>query len=146
MTSKRQTAAPVAEREIFTNELPPAKTVKIQTEDAFFADAERDLKDLRSGRRRRPVATVSFESVAALLAVLTPTRNALIEVVKERGRFDSIGALAAALRRDRATVSRDVKALAEAGLLRVTEAPPRGHGRRVEISPVALRMTVELTL
>ena len=146
MTSKRQTAAPVAELGIFTNELPPPKTVKIQTEDAFFAEAERDLKDLRSGRRRRPVATVSFESVAAFLAVLTPKRNALIEAVRERGRFDSIETLAGALHRGRATVSRDVRALVAAGLLRVEKVILPGYGRRTGISPVARRLTVELTI
>lgn len=146
MASKRKTVAPVAERESFTNELPPPKTAKIQTEKAFFAEAANQMKDMRTGRRKQPVVTVNFESVAALLAVLTPKRNVLIEAVKERGRFDSIEMLAAALHRGRATVSRDVKALAEAGLLRVEKVILPGHGRRTEISPVARRLTVELTI
>ena len=146
MASKRKTAAPVAEREIFTDELPPPKTAKIQTEDVFFAEAANQMKNLRTGRRKQPVASVSFESVAAFLAVLTPKRNVLIEAVKERGRFDSIEILAAALHRGRATVSRDVKALAEAGLLRVEKVILPEHGRRTEISPAASSMTVELTI
>ena len=145
MASKRKTAAPVAEREIFTDELPPPKTAKIQTEDVFFAEAANQMKNLRTGRRKQPVASVSFESVAVFLAVLSPKRNVLIEAVKERARFHSIEMLAAALHRGRATVSRDVRALVAAGLLRVREETSRGHGRSVEVSPVARRLTVELT-
>ena len=110
------------------------------------ADIAKSLKDLRTGRRKAPVATVSFASVPALLAVLTPKRYVLIEAVKAHGSFDSIEALASVLHRDRGTVSRDLKALAEAGLLRVQEAVHAGHGRRSEISPVAQRLTVELTI
>lgn len=146
MTSKRKAAAPVVEHGIFADELPPAYTATLQTEEDFFADTAKSLRDLRTGRRKAPVATVSFASVPALLAVLTPKRYALIEAVKTRGSFDSIEALASVLHRDRGTVSRDLKALAEAGLLRVQEAVHAGHGRRSEISPVAQRLTVELTI
>jgi len=146
MASKRKTVAPVAERGIFADELPPPKTVKIQTEEAFFAEAANQMKNLRTGRRKQPVASVSFESVAVFLAVLTPKRNVLIEAVKERTRFHSIEMLAAALHRGRATVSRDVRALVAAGLLRVEKVILPGHGRRTGISPVARRLTVELTI
>lgn len=146
MASKRKTAAPVVERGIFTDELPPANVATVQAEEDFFANAAKGLKDFRTGRRMTPVATVSFASVPALLEVLTPKRYALIEAVKSHGRFDSIEALASALQRDRGAVSRDLKALAEAGLLRVQEVVHPGHGRRSAISPVAQKISVELTI
>jgi hypothetical protein len=43
-------------------------------------------------------------------------------------------------------VSRDLKALAEAGLLQIREAVSPGHGKRTEIAPVARRLHVELVL
>lgn len=104
------------------------------------------MKESREGRSTAPRATVSFESVAALLTVLTPKRYALYEVVKGHGGFDSIEALAAELHRDRATVSRDLKALADAGLLLMREAVSPGHGRRTEIAPVADKLMLELVL
>ena len=106
----------------------------------------RDLRALRSGRRSTSVVTVSFASVPTLLSVLTPKRFELIQVVKKQGRFDSIEMLAAALERDRASVSRDLKALADAGLLRVEEVVHSGHGRRSEITTVAKRLIVELRI
>jgi predicted transcriptional regulator len=143
---KRSAAKSVAEHGIFTDELPPPDGIKFQSEKDFFKEAGRDLRALRSGRRSTPVATVSFASVPALLSVLTLKRFELIQVVKKHGRFDSIEMLAATLGRDRASVSRDLKALAEAGLLRVQEVVHSGHGRRSEIAPVAKRLVVELTI
>jgi predicted transcriptional regulator len=92
------------------------------------------------------VTTVTFASISALLAVLTPKRYALVEAVKAHGSFDSIEALATAVSRDRAAVSRDLKALTEAGLLRIQEAVLPGHGRRSTIAPVARHLKVELTI
>lgn len=146
MTNKQKTAVPVAEHRIFTDESSLPTKAKIQTEEEFFQEAARELEEFRTGRRTPAIATVSFQSVAALLAVLTPKRYAIIETVKAHGRFDSIEALANELRRDRGTVSRDLKALTEAGLLQVQEAVHAGHGRRTEISSKAERLTVELTL
>lgn len=143
---KRRTARPVAEPGTFTDELPPSGVVKFQSDEEFFKEAGRDLRAVRSGRRSTPVVTVSFASVPALLSVLTPKRFELIQAVKEQGRFDSIEMLAAALERDRASVSRDLKALADAGLLRVQEVVHSGHGRRSEITPVAKRLMVELSI
>ena len=104
------------------------------------------LAGFKEGRRPKAVARVSFESVEALLTVLTPKRYALLETVKEKGRFESIEALAAELKRDRSTVSRDLRALADAGLISLREAVLPGHGIRSEIAPVARKLTVELFL
>lgn len=146
MTSKRKTAVPHVEHGVFTDELPAPTVAVIQTEEAFFQDIAKSVQDRREGRRTEPVSTVSFESPAALFAVLTPKRYELIEIVKSKGRFNSVEALATALKRDRATVSRDLKALADAGLLRVHEVVNSGHGKRSEISPVAERLVVELAI
>ena len=143
---KRRTAKPVVEQGVFTDELAATDVVRFQSEKEFFKEASRELRALRSGRRSKPVVTVSFASVPALLSVLTPKRFELIQVVKRQGRFDSIEMLAAALGRDRASVSRDLKALADAGLLRVQEVVHSGHGRRSEITTVAKRLVVELSI
>lgn len=145
MMSKRKKAAPVAEA-VLTNELGPAQEAAIEREDDFFANVRRAVKERREGVRVEPRVSVSFQSVGALLAVLTPKRYALFEAVREYGHFDSIEDLARALGRDRATVSKDLKALTDAGLLQIREAAFPGHGKRTEIAPVAERLHLELVL
>lgn len=143
--TKKLKAAPVAEP-VFTDELRGPQEVALESEEDFFANVRQAVKDRKNGRRLASHVTVSFQSPAALLAVLTPKRYALFEAVKEHGHFDSIEDLARALERDRAAVSRDLKALTDAGLLQMREALFPGHGKRTEIAPVAERLHVDLTL
>ena len=66
--------------------------------------------------------------------------------MKKHGSFESIEALASTVHRDRATVSRDLRALAEAGLLQVQEAVLPGCGHRLTIAPAARQLRIELTI
>lgn len=120
--------------------------LRVESESEFF-------HRIRSTVRKQPQAsgaltgiTLSFQSASTLLAVLTPKRHALFEAVRKVGQFESIEALAQAVSRDRAAVSKDLKALADAGLLHVQDVTFPGHGRRTRISPSASRIRVELTL
>jgi predicted transcriptional regulator len=146
MPRNRRTTRPEAEPGVFTEELAPATVAVFEPDEDFLARSRERVKAFQAGKAVAPKATVSFASAAALLDVLTPKRYALIEAVKARGKFDTIEALAADLQRDRAAVSRDLKALVAAGLLQMHEAIAPGHGRRTEITPVARKLTVELSL
>lgn len=145
MTTKRKTAKPVVEP-VFTDELQGPREAGIQSEAEFFGKVRRAVKDGREGRRLKPHVSVSFESVGALLAVLSPKRYELFEAVKRHGGFESIEDLAREVDRDRAAVSRDLKALGDAGLLQVREAVFPGHGKRTEVAPVAEKLHLELVL
>ena len=70
---------------------------------------------------------VMFETAEDLVGYLTPQRLRLIRMVRERPL--SISALAASLERDRGAVSRDVRALRMAGLIRVKMVVNPGHGK-----------------
>jgi predicted transcriptional regulator len=146
MTPTKRIARPQSEPGIFTDELPAATSLLIQTEENFFENIR--AKAAQRGRRstQRAVATVSFESVEALLSLLTPKRYELLDTVKRHGKFTSIESLAVAVQRDRSTVSKDLRALAAAGLVRVSEAVSHGHGRRTEITPIARKLTVKFTI
>ena len=146
MKSKRKTATPVAEAGIFTEELASPEMASFQTEDDFFSETRQGLETFRTGKRSEPDVTVSFDSLEALVSVLTPRRCEIIEAVKAHGGFHSIEELAHAVSRDRGTVSRDVKALASAGLIQLREAVHSGHGKRSEIIRRATRLTLELSL
>jgi predicted transcriptional regulator len=79
-----------------------------------------------------------------LAAVLTPKRLALLAVVKSQQQFESIERLAEALDRDRSSVSKDLKILANAGLLLVAQKALRGHGLRTEIKRAAENLKLEM--
>jgi predicted transcriptional regulator len=148
MPRKRLWAEPVDEPDTFTDAemRAPAKVVFESTKDVIDRVGRR-LAERRQGRRPvEDVAYVSFESLDALLAVLTPRRNEILQTVITHGRFDSIDALAQRLYRDRAAVSRDLKVLSESGLVFVKQAVLPGHGRRSEISVIAKQLNLEVTL
>lgn len=119
-------------------------SVLIEPEDEFFRRVKSYVRDARGERRTRPRVTLSFESVGAFLALLTPERYALYEALKQVGRPERIEALAAALQRDVASVSSDVRALAEAGLLQVRDARVEDGEQEAEV--VVVQAQVVFTL
>lgn len=94
-------------------------------EKVMNRSAERAAK-LGRGEAVPAERRVSFETAEDLVAYLTPQRLRLIRMVRERPL--SISALAASLDRDRGAVSRDVRALRTAGLIKVKKAVNPGHG------------------
>lgn len=141
----RKTAAPLPEPSVFVPDTP-AVLARMGSEAEFFARQQQAVQRARQGDLVEAVATITFESADAFLAVLTPKRYELVKIVKQQGPFESIEALAAAVHRNRASVSRDLKALAVAGLIRMRDSVFPGHGRRATITPVAHELKVELSL
>jgi len=119
---------------------------KFQTEEDFFKEVTQNVRDRASGKRLAPITTISFASVEALVAVLSPKRTELLTAVRKQGGFSSIESLSERLGRDRAGVSKDLKALNQAGLLNMNEAIHAGHGKRIEIMPTAEKMRLELVI
>ena len=84
--------------------------------DAFKDRTMAMARRLDRGERRGSKAHVSFETMEALLRVLTPNRWTLLRASRNAGP-SSIRALAKAVRRDYRGVHADVTALLEAGLM-----------------------------
>jgi predicted transcriptional regulator len=113
--------------------------VKVHVEglDAF---AERSLEMARRldrGERRVRPAQISFETMEALLKVLTPGRWTLLRRLRTDGP-SSIRALSRALGRDYRGVHADVMALIEAGLV--------ARGGDGKVSVPWSRITAEMAL
>lgn len=104
-------------------------SMRTESEEDFFRRVRSYVRAGRGERRTRLQVTLSFESVGAFLALLTPVRYALYEALKQVGRPERIEALAVALQRDVASVNCDVRALADAGLLQLRDARDE-HGRQ----------------
>lgn len=136
----------VSEPGIFTDELPFPDKVVIESESEFFARVRAKLADSRPGLATPECTTISFESIEALAAVLTPKRRELMTAVKARQGFDSIESLAETLKRDRGSVSKDLKILSNSGLLLLATVASPGHGRRTEIKRVASSVKLELEI
>ena len=99
---------------------------------------------LSLGESVRAERRVTFETAEDMIAYLTPQRLRLIRMVREQPL--SISALATSLRRDRGAVTRDVKALRTAGLLRVKKAVNPGHGTVQLVQARAKTLEVRATI
>jgi predicted transcriptional regulator len=103
----------------------------------FFRRAGEHARKLDHGASLAPEITVTFESVADMLRVLSAERVRLLRVARERAT--PISELANGLDRDTRAVSRDVDLLESFGLLRTRYEVNPGHGRRRIVEPRAAR-------
>lgn len=96
------------------------------------------------GERIQPEKGITFENPIEMAKVLTPERIRLYQTVKRRET--SVTDLANGLKRDRSSVSRDVRLLELKGLLTTHQATNPGHGRvKMVAAPVErLTLTAEL--
>ena len=92
------------------------------------------------GEKIQPEKSITFENPIEMAKVLTPERIRLYQVVKRKET--SVTKLANGLKRDRSSVSRDVRMLELKGLLTTHEAPNPGHGRIKMVVAPAKRLTL----
>jgi predicted transcriptional regulator len=119
-------------------------TVKTATEADFFQRG-RELARLADLEQSLPEeCVISFEDPAEMVKLLTSTRLALLQAVKEQP--SSIAQLARRLHRGHATVKRDVDTLAGYGLLAIESTVLPGHRPVKHIYPKAGRLRFETSI
>ena len=84
--------------------------------DTFFDRAAGDSRRIDDGDLQQQSAQIAFQSMDALLAVLTPNRWRLLKALKAEGPV-SIRGLSQSLGRDYRGVHADVAALLDVGLI-----------------------------
>ena len=136
MRTTKKRVRPVKE-EVFTNEPMLVQKVVYEAESGAIARTRGALMRAAAGKRLRPTKVLSFEDPAIFTELFTPKRYEVFFAVRQKRAFGSIQELSAFVNRDRAGVSRDVKALVKAGLLQLTKTVFPGHGTRNEIRPAA---------
>ncbi|MEO8727342.1 MAG: HTH domain-containing protein [Acidobacteriaceae bacterium] len=99
----------------------------------FFNRAR--ARKLDRNERLPPEITITFESAADLLKVLSEQRVRLLREAKKRPI--AVSDLAVELERDRRAVNRDVEVLESFGLLDTHYETNPGHGRRKVVQPRA---------
>lgn len=97
--------------------------------DGFEGHKRRSLeraKRLRKGERLEAEKIITFADPLDMVACLTTQRVRLVQTVRKKRL--SISSLAEELGRNRGAVTRDVKKLAEFGLVRLRSENNPGHG------------------
>ena len=112
-------------------------------EDVLARSLERAKKRVR-GERVRPERRIMFEHPEHMVSFMTPHRIRLYRELKERSL--SVTDLAKALDRNRSAVSRDVKALQERRLVKLTRAVNPGHGMVTLVSARAKQVELRAQL
>jgi predicted transcriptional regulator len=133
-------------KELEKKSLRRAVTVGVRTgsvEDFFARSLERARK-LDHGERLPALIRLTFEDPADLARVLSAQRIRVLLTVRSKPR--AVSDLANVLRRDRKSVSRDVKVLESFGLVRTHERPNPGHGLMKVVEPLAGKYQLVATI
>jgi predicted transcriptional regulator len=101
----------------------------------FFTRAREHARKLDRGEELGPEVTISFESAADMMKVLSPERVRILSAAREG--VHSISILASELNRDTRAVSRDVDLLERFGLLSTRYEVNPGHGKLRIVEPRA---------
>jgi predicted transcriptional regulator len=118
--------------------------IRVSSTEDFFARMKTLAQRLDRGEAVGGGIIVSFEDPQDMLRVLSSQRARLLRCVREQAM--PIAVLASELQRDIRAVSRDVKLLEEAGLLRTSYQTNPGHGRLRIVEPVAQEYLLQASL
>ena len=112
------------------------KQVKVQTFRALI----NEMKAVARGERPAPAdaSAPSFESVAALVGLLTPENRRLLNVIRDQ-RPQSVTALSRMTARAQPNLTRTLSKLQAAGLIAMAS-----HGRRKAPTVIVRRIVVDI--
>jgi len=115
---------------------------KIKSVDGALDDAIGAMKAMQCKKRVKKQRGEYFESIEAVRAALTEKRLALLRLIRER-KPESVAQLARIAKRDFKAVYRDVEALRELGLIKMTDTKRGVSSRlRTDTTEIVLRIAV----
>jgi predicted transcriptional regulator len=107
--------------------------IRIESEEAFFDRVRAHGKLADRGEAIPPSHVIAFEDLETFRRV--PNANRVVLLCELKGARITLSDLAGRLKRSKIAVSRDVRALERAGVLRVTEETRPRHGGKKWITP-----------
>jgi predicted transcriptional regulator len=113
--------------------------------DEFFKRAHEHARMLDRGELLPGETTIIFEDPAQLLGMLTKERKRLLHSLRDEGATP-LAALAERLGRDRRSVSRDVTAMREHGLVKTKYVVGAGKRRNLVVAPAAKRLELKAAI
>lgn len=119
-------------------------TVGTDRIDAFFERGRALARRLDTGDRVPDSVVITFERTRDFLEVMTPQRHRVMEWVKHHP--GTIREIARGLRRNPDAIRKDVRMLADHGILNVTKRKNPGHGVVNWIEPVAERIELRASI
>ncbi len=118
--------------------------IKTGTVDEFFAGTRKmmqalDRKEILSG-----TSTIMFEDTLDMLKFLSPKRMEVYTAIKKHP--DSITNIAKSIERNRSSVSKDIKELLRAGIVKIDSIINPGHGRVKVVKPAYPNVILQASL
>ncbi len=119
-------------------------TVRTGTAQDFFDHASVAARRLDRGEKPGGGITLIFADPRRMFAVLSDQRQRLMRTLLNEPQ--TVAQLTQRLKRDRATVAKDVRMLEQAGLVVTQREPNPGHGVRTMVVPIAAKIELVATL
>ena len=119
-------------------------TVTTGSAKDFFERSLERARRLDRGEKLPAEIRLTFEDPADLMRVLSAERIRMLHAIQVKP--SPISDLANVLKRDRKSVSRDVKVLESFGLVKAHERPNPGHGQMRIVEPLAARYQLVATI
>lgn len=119
-------------------------TVTTGSAKDFFERSLERARRLDRGEKLPAEIRLTFEDPADLMRVLSAERIRMLHAIQVKP--SPISDLANVLKRDRKSVSRDVKVLESFGLVKTHKRPNPGHGQMRIVEPLAARYQVVATI
>lgn len=101
--------------------------IKTGTVDDFFANARKMALALDRRETLNGTSTITFEDPHDMFKFLSPKRMEVYAAIKHHP--DSITNIAKFIERNRSSVSKDIKELLRAGIVKIDNIVNPGHGR-----------------
>lgn len=116
-------------------------TVKIGSAKDFFTSVKKVMKAADKKESIEKSCTLIFEEPSEMLRFLSVSKINLINSIRKHP--DSVTNLAKTMKRNRASVYRDVSELEKFGIVRTHEEINPGHGRHKIVELVASKLKLE---
>jgi predicted transcriptional regulator len=116
-------------------------TIKTGSADKFMMHVKRIMRSADQGKTIETSHTFAFENPQEMLHFLTNKKLALIDSI--RNNPDSITNIAKLIKRNRASVYRDIHDLEEVGIVKILYEVNPGHGRHKIVQLTASKLKLE---
>jgi predicted transcriptional regulator len=119
-------------------------TVKVGSIEEFFDEMHKIMQAVDRGEVVKSQNTITFGDPRDMLQFLSPKRMEVYTAIKKHP--DSITNIAKSVERNRSSVSKDIKELLRAGIVKIDSIINPGHGRIKVVKPAYPNIILQASL